>query len=82
MFRTSLSSYLELRAMTTTEPALRATPRTLNRITVHQNREDHSWMVETGAPTPVLTTPEWAEATAEAQRVATKWRTHFAAFGW
>lgn len=52
--------------------------RSLIRISVRKQGLD--WQVYTGAPSPACVCREWAEAEAYAQRIAMRWRSHFAAF--
>jgi hypothetical protein len=64
--------------MITTEPA-RHTPHTLNRVGVH--KEGLQWEVKVGTPV-IFSSTEWVEAEAVAQRLASRWRHAFVAFGW
>jgi phosphoglycolate phosphatase-like HAD superfamily hydrolase len=65
--------------MTTTKSARRAAPHTLNRVGVH--KEGLQWEVKVGTPI-IFSSTEWAEAEAVAQRLASRWRHAFVAFGW
>lgn len=58
--------------------ARRHEPRSLLRISVYKT--DLDWQVYAGTPTLTYTCREWAQAEFYAQRIASRWRSHFAAF--